>query len=79
MKEGDVISFYIEEWARVVEVRSLGTRRGPAPEAQTLYNDKSGPRPIREKRPINPKFEGKGRPTGKQRRELNSFSRRALD
>lgn len=51
---------------RVVRVEALSTRRGPAPEAQALYTDLS-PEP-EEKRPPNPRFEGKGRPTKKDRR-----------
>jgi len=41
--------------------------------------DHSEPRPIREKIPENPKYEGKGRPTGKWRRALHSFSNSGLD
>jgi len=57
----------------------MGVRRGPASEAQELYLDYSEPRPIREKIPENPKYEGKGRPTGKWRRALHSFSNSGLD
>ncbi|MEO0945328.1 MAG: RNA-binding S4 domain-containing protein [Pseudomonadota bacterium] len=53
---------------RVVRVEALAKRRGPATEAQGLYTDLS---PIlEEKRPPNPRFEGKGRPTKKDRRNV---------
>jgi len=71
---GDVLTFATGDWIRLIEVAAIGIRRGPAPEAQTLYTDRSDPPPIREKIPHNPKFEGKGRPTGKWRRALHSFS-----
>lgn len=51
---------------RVIRVEALATRRGPAPEAQTLYTDLT-PEP-KDELPPNPRFEGKGRPTKKDRR-----------
>ncbi len=65
---GDVLTFPQGCVVRVVRIEALGERRGPAPEAQTLYTD------LTEKRdapPKNPGFEGKGRPTKKDRRALD--------
>ncbi|MEX0306817.1 MAG: RNA-binding S4 domain-containing protein [Ruegeria sp.] len=65
---GDVLTFPQGRIVRVVRVEKLGERRGPAPEAQTLYFD------MTEKKdalPKNPGFEGKGRPTKKDRRALD--------
>lgn len=62
---------------RVVRVEALSTRRGPAPEAQALYTDLS-PEP-EEKRPPNPRFEGKGRPTKKDRRNARLSKRMMLE
>ncbi|MDB2538514.1 RNA-binding S4 domain-containing protein [Amylibacter sp.] len=76
---GDNLVFSLSEWMRKIEVVKMGVRRGPASEAQELYLDHSEPRPIREKIPENPKYEGKGRPTGKWRRALHSFSNSGLD
>jgi len=42
---GDVLTFAIGPRVRVVKVLALGTRRGPAPEAQALYDDLSPPPP----------------------------------
>ncbi len=65
---GDVLTFPQGRSVRVVRVEKLGERRGPAPEAQTLYHD------LTEKQdtpPRNSGFEGKGRPTKKDRRALD--------
>ena len=72
LRVGDVLTFPRGPHIRVVRVVGLGTRRGPAPEAQALYDDldppvprkKDGPRPLRaaEREP------GSGRPTKAERR-----------
>ncbi len=36
---GDVVSFMNRDHIKVVEVIGTGSRRGPAPEARTLYNE----------------------------------------
>lgn len=65
---GDVLTFPQGRLIRVVEVVACGNRRGPAPEAHTLYIDQSPPPPAREDVPQVPRYEGKGRPTKKDRR-----------
>lgn len=75
----DQLKFRKADWCRVIDIVALGTRRGSAPEAQKLYLDLSEPVPQREKRLVNPKFEGKGRPTGRQRRAMFSFLSNKLD
>ncbi|NVO54896.1 RNA-binding S4 domain-containing protein [Rhodobacteraceae bacterium B1Z28] len=72
---GDVLTFTQGRDVRVVRVESLGERRGPAPEAQTLYTDLTEKQ---NKPPGNPGFEGKGRPTKKDRRAID-LSRRSDD
>lgn len=64
---GDTLTFPQASKIRVVRVLAVGTRRGPAPEAQTLYEDLT---PVEEKRPPAPKTAGKGRPTKKDRRDM---------
>ena len=71
---GDVLTFQQARDVRIVKVLALGTRRGPAPEAQTLYEDMSPPK---VHVPKNPGFGGKGRPTKKDRRDM--LSHRAPD
>ena len=73
---GDVLTFAQGRDVRVVRVVALGERRGPAPEAQTLYEDLT---PDTDSVPRNPSYEGKGRPTGKDRRALGSFRRGPLE
>jgi len=65
---GDVLTFPQGRQVRVVRVEAIGARRGPAPEAQALYFDMTEKQ---EDVPRNPRFEGKGRPGKKERRELD--------
>ncbi|UYN94776.1 MAG: RNA-binding S4 domain-containing protein [Enhydrobacter sp.] len=39
---GMVLTFALGSRVRVVRIRALGERRGPAPEAQTLYDEIDG-------------------------------------
>jgi hypothetical protein len=63
----DVLTFQQNTDIRIVKILACGTRRGPAPEAQALYEDMSPPK---VHVPKNPGFEGKGRPTKKDRRDM---------
>ncbi len=69
----DVLTFPKEDDVKVVRILACGVRRGPAPEAQALYEDLS-PEPA-PKAPRNPKFEGGGKPTGRDRRKHDAFTR----
>jgi ribosome-associated heat shock protein Hsp15 len=62
---GDTLTFPQAKQTRVVQIIATSTRRGPAPEAQALYDDQT---PVQDYVPPSPKFEGKGRPTKKDRR-----------
>lgn len=77
---GDVLTFPKDDHIRVIQVDACGTRRGPAPEAQALYTDLSPPEPrTRDARPENPGFDGKGRPTKRDRRQLDLSRARHLE
>ncbi len=65
---GDVLTFAQGRRIRVVEIRAIGERRGPAAEAEALYLDRSEPE---DKTARNPGYEGKGRPTKRERRALD--------
>jgi ribosome-associated heat shock protein Hsp15 len=65
---GDVLIFTQAKEVKTVRVIACGVRRGPAPEAQTLYEDLTPPPAPKEFVPPSPKYEGKGRPTKKDRR-----------
>ncbi len=74
---GDTLTFPQGSQIRVVEIAACGERRGPAPEAQLLYIDKT---PVQEKKP---KAFGAdrvgGRPTKKDRRSLDLSRDRGLE
>lgn len=77
---GDVLTFTKDDHVRVIRIEACGTRRGPAPEAQALYTDMAPPvRAPKEKIPHNPAFEGKGRPTKRDRRVLDLSKARHLE
>lgn len=77
VRAGDKLSFPQARQIRVVEILQLSERRGPAPEAQSLYHDLSpavkpalpdgAPKPI------------SGRPSKKDRRVLAQTRRSALE
>ena len=73
---GDVLTFVQARQVRVVRVLATGRRRGPAAEAQALYDDLSPPQ---EKVPHAPAYEGKGRPGRKDRRNAFLSGRSELD
>jgi ribosome-associated heat shock protein Hsp15 len=74
----DVLTFAQGDAVKVIRILDPGTRRGPAPEAQALYDDLSEPVP-RDTAPPAPKYEGKGRPTKRDRRKLDLNARGALE
>jgi len=65
---GDVLTLAQPRVVRVVRIEALGTRRGPASEARTLYAELSE---TRDSAPPNPRYEGKGRPGKRDRRALD--------
>ncbi|WP_112323950.1 RNA-binding S4 domain-containing protein [Oceanibium sediminis] len=73
VRPGDALTFVAGERVRVVVVTAIGERRGPAPEAQALYEDQSPPPP--ERAPRSPSFDGGGRPEKKDRRALDALRR----
>ena len=72
VKPGDVLTFPLGHHIRVIKVLDLGTRRGPAVEAQALYEDLDPPRKIESTTATPTTFEdreaGTGRPTKRDRR-----------
>jgi ribosome-associated heat shock protein Hsp15 len=70
---GNVLTFVKESETKVVKILGCGVRRGPAPEAQALYEDMTPAPPaprVGDSRSKNPGFDGKGRPTKRDRRNL---------
>ncbi|MCZ4281456.1 RNA-binding S4 domain-containing protein [Kiloniella laminariae] len=71
---GEVLTFSQGPHIRVIKILALGQRRGPAPEAQLLYEDLEPP----QKKTTNTfpaeggvREAGSGRPTKKDRRETD--------
>jgi ribosome-associated heat shock protein Hsp15 len=81
VRVGDVLTFVKGERLRVVRVCALATRRGPASEAQTLYEDLT---PVDERTPresaagLAPGPWG-GRYAAATRRQAQALSRRRTD
>ena len=71
LRAGDVLTFPQGQSIRVIKVLALGSRRGPAAEAQALYEDLQPPQP-RGKPEVVPlaarREPGSGRPTKAERR-----------
>ena len=78
VKPGDVLTFPSGVHIRVIKITGIGTRRGPAPEAQALYEDQAPP----ETRSVSAvqttgmssartaqRLPGSGRPTKRERRQ----------
>lgn len=71
-----VLTFPQGNHIRVIKIVALGTRRGPASEAQTLYEDLSPPEENIAKEQTQ---RGGARPTKKDRRSLDLIRARTLD
>jgi ribosome-associated heat shock protein Hsp15 len=80
LRVGDVLTFPMRSGIKVVKILELGQRRGPAPEAQALYEDLSPPPPPKDAdggsevagvSPVAPREKGAGRPTKRERRETD--------
>jgi len=77
---GDELRLRLGPYEHVLLVRGLGERRGPASVAQSLYEEREESRLAREKlaaqlriAPAGFVYEDKGRPTKKDRRELEQL------
>ncbi len=80
VKPGDVLTFPQGRHIRVIKIVALGSRRGPAEEARTLYEDLAPP--VREEAIQDPyrdppprdqgeRDPGAGRPTKRDRRAMD--------
>lgn len=85
VRPDDVITLTVARRVRILQVIAAGVRRGPAPEAQKLYEDLT-PQAARSHQTQNPhaslagashpsahREPGQGRPTKRERRQLDRF------
>ncbi|MGL5737059.1 MAG: RNA-binding S4 domain-containing protein [Beijerinckiaceae bacterium] len=74
VRTGDVLTIALERQVLVWKILALGTRRGPAPEAQALYENLT---PAPEKKETvavrAERDDGAGRPTKKERRDMEKW------
>ena len=82
VKINDVLTINLTNMVRIIQVQSLGSRRGPASEAQKLYKDLSGEitdasktKRVSEKS----KKDTNKRPTKKDRRILDKIVTKTLE
>ena len=73
---GQTLTFVVGDNIRVIRIRALGSRRGPASEAALLYEDLVSSQPKQTQMMAqDPDFEarekGTGRPTKRERRLTN--------
>ena len=74
VRAGDVLTIKLERRILVWRILETGTRRGPAEEARTLYEDMTPKPPAPDEAASAPAREpGAGRPTKKDRREMERW------
>jgi ribosome-associated heat shock protein Hsp15 len=81
---GDMVDIRVGQHRYEVEVLGLSGRRGPAPEAQKLYRETEDSKAKREalaaQLRAQPKpFDFRGRPTKRDRREIEKFRRGEIE
>lgn len=72
VRTGNVLTFPLGAHVRVIKILALGTRRGPAPEARSLYEDLAPPQPMAPaEAAAGQRLRGSGRPTKADRRAID--------
>lgn len=79
VKVGDVITSRMTRTVRVLRIAGIGERRGPASEAQRLYEDLTPPPERKEEQQVPgawaERAPGAGRPTKRERRQIDGLKR----
>jgi len=82
LQVGDALRVRVGPYEWLVTVRGLSERRGPPKTAQALYDEDAEGRAARERLALQhkiapaPAYQGKGRPTKKERREIERLEER---
>lgn len=71
VKVGDTVRYRVQGWDRILVVRKLLAKRVGAPVAREAYEDLTPERPKVNVMPVMYRPPGAGRPTKKERRELD--------
>jgi ribosome-associated heat shock protein Hsp15 len=80
VRVGDVLTIRLEQHVLVWKVLGLGERRGPAPEAQLLYEDLTPSKPQADQVTKDAQREpGSGRPEKKDRRAMERLRASIFD
>ena len=81
VRAGDVLTIAVHARVRILKVRAGGERRGPAVEAQGLFEDLTPPPEPKADRPPEQaaRDEGAGRPTKRDRRQTDRLRDDAWD
>ncbi|MBB4284872.1 RNA-binding S4 domain-containing protein [Roseospira goensis] len=81
VRPGDDLELILGPYRRRVRVVALGTRRGPAPEAQALYEETAPPERLHDPvmAPTLLRAAGSGRPTKRDRRAMDRLRGRSGD
>lgn len=79
VRVGDVVKVRTPGWERVFKVRRLIVKRVGAPVARECYEDLSPERPAALSAPVPRRERGAGRPTKRERRELDRLRGRPSD
>ena len=80
VRVGDLLTIWLERHALVWKVMALGERRGPATEAQLLYQDLTPAKPETDQNDKDAQREpGSGRPEKKERRAMERLRSEIFD
>ena len=78
---GDVLTLALPRGVTIIKLKACGTRRGPASEAQTLYEDLTPPPPSKDEASIDVEQQAPSpgrRPSKHERERLQELKRRGL-
>jgi ribosome-associated heat shock protein Hsp15 len=72
VRSGDVVTVALDRHVRVLKVKGYAERRGSADMARLLFEDLTPPSPPQDRTPpVAMREEGAGRPTKRERREID--------
>jgi ribosome-associated heat shock protein Hsp15 len=76
VRPGDVVTIALDRNVRILKVTGFAERRGSAEIARLLYEDLTPPPELRKEPSAGGRDEGAGRPTKRERREIDRLQGR---